>query len=434
MNTYAPKYHIFAGVGGGWINDPNGLIYAFGRYHVFFQHYPYSPKWGPMHWGHVSSADLAHWTREPIALKPNPEYEHGCFSGSAVEQGGKMMLIYTSHDPRRTNKEVQCVAESVDGGKAFMKYAGNPVISAAPAGFSDEFRDPKVFRIDDEWRMVVGCKKDERGCALQYASSDLLSWEYRGVLVISDGVLGNMWECPNYCNVDGQDILIVSPMDMEGHKNIAIFGQYDSSRMTIDHVQEIDLGDNFYASQVFSDGNRTLLFAWVTERGDPYPSTAEGWAGSLTIPRVLHVQNGRLLQEPAPELSALRLHPLELDAQNIEFTSDAAELRAQIDGEFAFTVSDSKGVLFTLCKEGDRVFMVFPSGRRVESDIPVLGKADLIVYIDRCIVECFVNGIAFTERMYPHDYAFHCKLDGEILSAKAYALADAFESQTLADS
>ena len=421
-HTYAPRYHIYAG--SGWINDPNGLIYIGGKYHAFYQFYPDAPEWGPMHWGHVSSDDLAHWTREPVALKPDQDYEQGCFSGSAADDHGVLTLVYTAHDERRANKESQCIARSFDGGHTFVKSESNPVIAASPEGFGADFRDPKVWKQGGEWRMVVGCTRNGRGCALLYGSADLVSWQYLGVLAESDGTLGSMWECPNYCRVDGQDLLILSPMEMAGHKNIALFGSYENDKMTLGSFQELDLGEDFYAAQVFSDGDRMILMAWMDMWGKPYPSQCEGWAGALTIPRVLRVQNGVLLQEPAPELKLLR--EKKMDGAIGKLTGDCLELRVRARGAFTFAVSDASGALITLSAENGRAKLVLPSGRISESPIPSGDETELIVYVDRSSIECFVNGIAFTQRIYPRDHALKYDFEGEIVFSEAWSLADAF--------
>lgn len=138
----------------GWMNDPNGLIYFRGQYHAFFQHNPYAPRWGKMHWGHAVSSDLIHWQELPIALYPDQAYENagGCYSGSAVEKDGRLYLFYTSVSRRWG--QTQSMAYS-DDGIHFTKYAANPVISENPLGYSD-FRDPKVTCIDGKYYMVVG--------------------------------------------------------------------------------------------------------------------------------------------------------------------------------------------------------------------------------------------------------------------------------------
>lgn len=426
-NTYAPRYHIYAGR--GWINDPNGLIRIGGRYHAFYQFYPDAPEWGPMHWGHVSSADLAHWTREPIALCPDQPYEQGCFSGSAVDDGGVLTLIYTAHDERRAHKESQCVARSFDGGHTFVKSEHNPVIAAPPDGFGADFRDPKVFRQGDEWRMLVGCTKNGRGCALLYASRDLIAWRYLGIFAESDGSLGSMWECPNYGRVNGQDLLILSPMEMPGHKNIALFGACQGDKMALHHAQEIDLGEDFYAAQTFTDGERTILIAWMDMWGKPYPSQGEGWAGALTIPRVLSVQNGLLLQQPAPELQLLRQQELLGGAPIDTLAGDCLELRVRARGAFTLTLSDPDGALATLSAENGRARLILRSGRMLESPIPDSSETELIAYIDRSSIECFLNGIAFSQRIYPRDHILRYHFEGECVAASAWSLADAFESE-----
>jgi beta-fructofuranosidase len=185
-SRWYPNYHIAAV--GGWINDPNGLVRFGDRYHVFYQHHPYSPEGGPMHWGHVSSADLAHWRREPIALAPDQPYETGCFSGSAVDDNGTLTLIYTAHNDNCPVKETQCVARSTDGGRTFVKSPLNPVIPMYPAEGAPDFRDPKVWRQGDRWLLVAGTVHEGRGAAVLYESRDLERWDYRGVLCESPKV------------------------------------------------------------------------------------------------------------------------------------------------------------------------------------------------------------------------------------------------------
>ena len=238
-----------------------------------------------------------------------------------------------------------------------------------------------------------------------------------------------MWECPNYCRVDGQDLLILSPMEMPGHKNIALFGTYQTDKMALGRAQELDWGEDFYAAQVFSAGGRVILMAWMDMWGKPYPSQSEGWAGALTIPRVLSVQNGVLLQQPAPELQLLRERELLNGGAIDSLTGDCLELRVRANGAFAFTVSDPDGALLTLSSENGRARLVLPSGRVTESPIPDADETELIAYVDCSSIECFVNGIAFSQRIYPRDHSLRYHFEGECASAAAWALANAFASE-----
>ena len=205
----------------GWMNDPNGLIYFQGKYHVFFQYYPHAPRWGPMHWGHAVSDDLIHWEELPIALFPNMEYENdgGCFSGSAIVKDGRLYLFYTSVS--RELGQTQSVAYS-DDGLYFTKYSGNPVILENPLGFRD-FCDPKVTYMDDTYYMVVGSGDEYSGKVLLFNSNDLFHWAYVGVL-FAGNAYAHCIDRPEWC-VD------------------------------------------FYAPQTFSDGNRRIMIGWMYHWG-----------------------------------------------------------------------------------------------------------------------------------------------------------------------
>lgn len=154
-----------------------------------------------MHWGHAVSDDLHHWEHLPIALAPSEVYEGpgdacGCFSGSAIEHDGRLVLMYTGHSPSHSPKETQNIAASEDG-ITFNKSPDNPVILAFPPEGSAECRDPRIWKHDGFFYAVVGTTKDATGKVLLYRSADLAHWEYLGIPVQSDGTQGEMWECPD---------------------------------------------------------------------------------------------------------------------------------------------------------------------------------------------------------------------------------------------
>ena len=186
---------------GGVINDHNGLIQFNGRWHAFFQLHPFGTQWGPMNWGHASSADLAHWRPEPVALAPSLVAERaGVYSVSTVvDDSGQLCVLYTAHRWRNGhnedegNLEVQCLATSTDG----IRFEKCGVVVDNPDGLRD-FRDPKVWRQDGRWQMVVGRRAaNDRGEIVLFGSSDLRRWDYEGVLYRHPDERVYMLECPD---------------------------------------------------------------------------------------------------------------------------------------------------------------------------------------------------------------------------------------------
>ncbi|MDD3411735.1 MAG: glycoside hydrolase family 32 protein, partial [Eubacteriales bacterium] len=182
---YRPGFHL--SVPAGWMNDPNGFGLGGGRYQLFYQYHPYSTVWGPMHWGHWSSEDLLHWREEPIALAPDEAFDAaGCFSGTSLEQDGKLYLLYTGvREEAGCEKKLQqqCAAES-DDCVHFEKWRDNPVIGQEllPAGASPfDFRDPKISRTETGYRAIVASKGAQGGQLLRFDSDDLHHWRYTGV-------------------------------------------------------------------------------------------------------------------------------------------------------------------------------------------------------------------------------------------------------------
>lgn len=319
-----PKYHIAAPA--GWINDPNGLSYFNGEYHLFYQHYPYETDWGPMHWGHVKSKDLAHWTHLPVALAPDQKYDigytGGCFSGSAIEKDGKLYLIYTSHYETKDGQrnETQSLAVSSDGVN-FEKSKKNPIIKV-PKGndFSPvDFRDPKVWEHDGKYYLIVGTKITDNpslGEIMFFESSDLEKWNYKGIAAKSKNAdEGFMWECPNFAEVDGKEVLILSPMlndnGKEAHKVVYTIGNmdYNAGKFSHGNFDLLDYGFDFYAPQVMQapDG-RCIMVGWMDSWDIPIveKTAGDGWACQMTIPRELKFKDGKIISVPVKELESLR--------------------------------------------------------------------------------------------------------------------------------
>ncbi|GGN96215.1 glycoside hydrolase family 32 protein [Saccharibacillus kuerlensis] len=326
-NPWRLLYHAAAPA--YWINDPNGFCFFRGEYHLFYQHHPFSPEWGPMYWGHLKSRDLVHWEHLPIALAPSEDYDiDGCFSGSAVVKDDQLWLMYTGNrwtGPDRENDLLQVQALAVsDDGIHFEKFVGNPVIDKAPEGdiHPFHFRDPKVWVHEGSYYCVLGSRtQDHRGQVLLYRSENLTDWTF--VSVMAGGkepanILGYMWECPDLFSIGGRDILAFSPQGVapQGdhlyrnlHQAGYVLGQLDYGTGLLEHGEfvPLDYGFDYYAPQTMEDDRgRRILIAWMAMWESEMPEQASSWAGAMTLPRVLTLENGQVRSRPVPELEGLR--------------------------------------------------------------------------------------------------------------------------------
>ncbi|MET9013878.1 glycoside hydrolase family 32 protein [Streptomyces olivaceoviridis] len=301
-----------------WINDPNGLAFHDGHYHVFFQYNPYGPEHANMHWGHFRSPDLISWEELPVALTPTPggQDADGCFSGNAVSDGDRMIAFYSAY---RTDRWAQPVttAESWDKGVTWTPR-GSLLIPELPQG-TTMYRDPYVWREGGGWRMLVGSAlADGRAAALLYESTDLEQWQYRGPFldripqsVAPEADTGLGWECPQYLHTqDGRGALIVSAWDPKlGPRQTAVYpGREQNGRFLAHAPTLLDHGPDFYAPALLhAPDGRWLLWGWAWEARDPNWVREVGWAGLLTLPReVTLAEDGSVRQRPAAELLKLR--------------------------------------------------------------------------------------------------------------------------------
>ena len=428
---YRPRYH--ASVPVGWANDPNGLIFFGGKAHLFCQYNPNHPYWESMHWGHFVSTDLIRWEFLPVALAPDQNYDcgGGCFSGTALEHEGKLVLMYTG-----VAKEIQqqCLAISKDG-VTFEKAASNPVIPASllPEGCSGrDFRDPKVFERQGIFYCITGVRDGETGDLLLFRSPDLLHWSFVGRLLSpeKDGIfVDGVCECPDYLEVDGKELLLFCAMnypEREGrfqnvHSSLYTTGHLDlsSGRFVPETCGELDGGFDFYAPQTMRlpDGRRVLI-AWKQMWGRTIPTAKDGWAGSFTLPRELHIIDGALFQTPVKEIEGHRCG--EVFYHDIPLCNECRQL-AGIEGmvlelEAVFSLGSAKRagvVLFQGETHETLIFYDAEAGRVVfdrsqsgadqrgsekESNVRVLplslenGTISFRIFLDVSSAEVFLNG------------------------------------------
>ncbi len=379
-DRWYPRFHIAAVA--GWINDPNGLCHFNGRYHVYFQHYPYGTDWGLMHWGHVSSADLITWRREPIAMAPSlPADRDGVFSGSAVvAESGELYVYYTGHVWNNgvdfTDGVTQCqmLAVSHDG----THFEKKGVVIDNPDGVP-QFRDPKVWRQGDSWYLVVGVgTSDRHGEVWLYRSGDMLDWQFDRVLYRSSlpGVF--MLECPDFFPLGDSWVLLVSPMgaspDGFERRNIHnvgyVVGRWRPGgdfEVIADHT-ELDRGGNFYAPQTFEapDGRR-LLLGWMGGGPEqPMPSQADGWCSQLTVPRELGLTaDHRLTMWPIAEVEALRTATDEHGALRLTedesrvVTTDLTAGEIDIEIDLAASTAERIGLAVHKTPDGDETLIAY---------------------------------------------------------------------------
>ncbi|MEU1191254.1 glycoside hydrolase family 32 protein [Streptomyces sp. NPDC005859] len=328
-----------------WINDPNGLAFHDGHYHVCFQYNPYGPEHANMHWGHFRSPDLLTWEELPVALTPTPggDDADGCFSGNAVSDGDRMVAFYSAF---RTNSWAQPVttAESWDNGRTWTPR-GSLLIPDLPQG-TTMYRDPYVWREGGRWRMLVGSAlADGRAAALLYESSDLEQWHYRGPFLdqapqpLAPGAdTGLGWECPQYLHGrDGRGALIVSAWDpaLGPRRTVVYPGHEQEGRFLAGAPVLIDHGPDFYAPALLpAPDGRWLLWAWSWEARDQQWVSAAGWAGLLTMPREVTLgEDGSVRQQPAAELLSLR------DGRALTASGDTSgsAVLGTVDGSFDLT-------------------------------------------------------------------------------------------------
>ena len=435
-DSHRPRYHFLPPA--NWMNDPNGLIHWQGRYHLFYQYNPNGPFHGTIHWGHAVSDDLVHWEHLPIALAPAPGDldADGCWSGCAVDADGTPLLFYTGVSPQR-----QLLATGSPDLLHWRKHP-EPLIAAPPpdidAGPHQDFRDPYVWRAEDGWYMVIGSQDvGKGGVILLYRSMDLRRWDYLHPLLRAEEVRGfpiwngSMWECPNFFPLGDAHVLMLSVWDQQQTYYPVVFsGDFYPHKFQTPRPERVGWGGCFYAPQVMRDAHgRALMWGWLWEQRTAEAQRAAGWAGVMSLPRVLSLApDGALLQQPAPELESLRgrhwgwadlglaeatdalatvrSEQLEVlvELEPLSAAEIGLDVRVAPDGkEFTRIAYDATRGLFTvdtthasLSAETFREIAAAPFTPMPGAPIQVR------IFVDHSVIEVFVNArLCFAVRAYP---------------------------------
>ena len=360
---YRPSYHFTPLY--GWMNDPNGMVYKDGEYHLYFQYNPYGSKWGNMHWGHAVSKDLVHWENLDPAIARDPVGH--IFSGSSVVDKkntagfGKdaIIAIYTNHSVN--HGEVQCIAYSNDNGRTFTKYEGNPVLT--PFDGLKDFRDPKVFWYEKGkcWYMIVSADKETRF----YKSKNLKKWTYVSAFGKGLGQQPCQYECPDFfqlpVNGDKKKMKWVMTMNINpgcwfgGSATEYFVGDFDGKNFTCPDAHDVkwlDWGKDHYATVTFSNtGDRVLGITWMSnwQYANLTPFKQNRGANGLPRELKLYEKNGKyyISEDVAPEVYALRKDTKDLTDASVADAKDLKGVAANMEGAFeieADVTPDANGI------------------------------------------------------------------------------------------
>ncbi|WP_049895215.1 PfkB family carbohydrate kinase [Paenibacillus antibioticophila] len=453
-DKYKPGFHFSPP--SHWMNDPNGLVYYEGEYHLFYQYHPFSSKWGPMHWGHAVSSDLIHWEHRPIALFPD---EHGAiFSGCCVvdwnnssglfEGSHGLVAIFTHADtcPKTGQpRQRQSLAYSRDKGRTWHKYEGNPVLAEEDL---IDFRDPKVFwhPQSERWVMVLVAGDHARF----YGSKDLIEWTLTGEFGKGEGSHDGVWECPDLFTLPVGDsgrskwVLIISigdnPSVPEGSRTQYFIGEFDGNTFIndnpADRVMWLDYGRDNYAGVTWSDmpeqDGRRVMIGWMSNWKYANETPTGAWRGAMTLPRVLSLTSRGegvvLTQMPVREVEQLRKASVSRENVTVmaetpftlQTSGDLLEIEADIDlrsgngvqirlkssGESETRIGyDAEREWLFVNRSNSGLTEFHPSfacehGARLA---PVNGKIKLHIWLDRNAVEVYANEglVVLTDQIFP---------------------------------
>jgi len=408
-----------------WMNDPNGLIFFEGYYHLFYQYNPHGDTWGNIHWGHAKSIDGVHWTHLPIALFPSLDHgEIHCFSGCCVlDPQGIPTILYTSIGRDEDGRDCfsgaqQWMAQSMDGLLTWTKPSFNPILTkeAHPGFIPTDWSDPYVWKDKASYWMTLGAGDKRFGYAYLYTSMDLKSWTYVSTMAKRDVPL---IECPNLIDFGTKQILMYSP----GTGVYAEVGLLKDGIFTAEQTHVVDYGHraNYYAAHTLQLPDRKIVFSWIPE-DDRRSTEIKGYNGALAYPRVLTLVDDVPHYKPLESMESLRVSSTKMVNLSLETTTilrhqpRALELRFETDrADIVFInllASPDGREMTTLIFDFEKGSFLLdrslsslsdkPEKSNLKAPITVEKNNSVIVYLDHSIIEVFINETTcLSARVYP---------------------------------
>lgn len=453
QEPYRPQFHFSPRE--KWMNDPNGLLYNDGIYHLFYQYYPEDIVWGPMHWGHATSSDMIHWKHKPIALFPD---EHGLiFSGSAVldskntsgfgsVENPAIVAIFTYHSMEKekaggSDYQTQGIAYSLDNGDTWVKYEGNPVIGNTAIR---DFRDPKVFWNDKSniWTMLLVA-----GDHLQiWEAENLIDWKKVSEFGKNQGAHGGVWECPDLfaLKLEGSEeekwvlLISINPGAPNGGSGTQYFiGDFDGKTFTSDQTENrwIDWGTDNYAGVTYNNtpNDERIFIGWMSNWEYARDTPTAVWRSAMTLPRTLSLKKiggtYELLNYPLEAFQTI-LNPIiqkEIKVavakqESISYANfNQADVRFTTEStQFQLTFKNKEGEALMLTMDGDKKQFTLDRSKSGKVDfqenfaknpqimpIPNLpeGEFEVRIIMDWSSVEIFINGgqYVMTAQLFPNE-------------------------------
>lgn len=396
----------------GWLNDPNGLCWHGGWYHLYYQFYPHAQQWGNMHWGHAVSRDLVRWLHQPVLFTPqqallsDPTLAGGAFSGSAEVCAEGIRFYFTRHTAPKAHEEqmieTQVTALSESG---VACGAEETIIRADRAELSYNFRDPKVFCKNGKRYLVLGSCVNEVPAVLLYAQ-ETAGWQYQGAVLTANVPGCESVECPDLFELEGQTAVVAALMnrtDECGRKNPLLWvrGGWQGGSLAVEQGGLLDFGGSLYAVQTFEHDGRRILLGWVADFYSEHQIYAGGVCGSICHPRELFWRDGRLLQTPVREVYTLLERQIYEGKQENVAVSDIADnayyVRIVLAEDCDFTAvlaSDGADSLRLVCEKGDIRLL---SSRIPDADFRAgcAHPREIEIFFDRRVAEVFLNGGEF---------------------------------------
>ena len=409
--TYRNKFHMEPTI--GWMNDPNGLIFFDGEFHLFYQHYPYNSLPGDMGWGHFVSKDLIRYEEVDIALMPEGKEngECGCWTGSSFIEDKKMKIVYTRHFDRYPEANIQTQHFVLTDDNINFKKENLPCIdnNELPNDLSTaDFRDPQIFYYDEKCYMIIGCQNiNKQGVFVIYSGNNSNSLHYD----FTFGPYKNtekMVECPSFFRVGDIDVIVYSSFRDDGTNGVFyLLGEFDPKNKKFNIVSEgeIDRGDAFYAPKVIENYEIKTIVGWMENWNKKYMTDEmnHGYTGAFTIPRIIDIRDNKLYQTIHPNLFRYIKEEKELTSDDYIHRHSLNSFEFCSDFEIILEGNDGKLIIY---KKDDSIYldmnfsnnlheMIHQSKNRYES-------GNLEFLLDTSSIEIFINlGIeTITSRFY----------------------------------